>query len=163
MSRGRDNPAGRRAVALASGALFGFGLALAGMTRTERVRGFLDFAGRWDPSLLFVMVGAIAVYAVGYRFAVGRASPVFARGLSLPTQRLVDGRLLGGAALFGVGWGLGGFCPGPGLASLVAGGAPVAGFVAAMLAGIVLVDRVAPQPDAAPDDEAPGVLTSDAE
>jgi len=132
-----DPSLARGAAAVASGSLFALGLALAGMTRVEKVRGFLDFTGDWDPSLLFVMGGAVAVHAVAWRVVARRARPVFAPRFELPAARAVDARLLGGAALFGVGWGLGGFCPGPAVASL-ASGAPAAAFVAAMLGGFVL-------------------------
>ena len=130
--------AARGVVALASGLLFGLGLALAGMTRVEKVRGFLDFAGRWDPSLLFVMGGAVLVHALAWRVAARRPRPVLAPRYELTTLRAVDGRLLGGAAVFGVGWGLGGFCPGPAVVCLAAGAPAAFAFVAAMLAGFVV-------------------------
>jgi len=129
-------------VAVASGALFALGLALAGMTRPEKVRGFLDFARQWDPSLAFVMGGAIAVHAVAWRLIARRTSPILAASFALPTRRVLDGRLLLGAAIFGVGWGLGGYCPGPGLASLATGSVPVLAFVGAMLAGLAMTARV---------------------
>jgi len=132
----------RRAVALAAGALFAYGLALAGMTRPEKVRGFLDFFRAWDPSLAFVMGGAVAVHAVAYRLITRRGSPLLAASFTLPSRRHLDLRLLTGAAIFGVGWGLGGYCPGPGLAALVTGSAPVVAFVVAMLAGLVVTARV---------------------
>lgn len=138
----RPRRVGASAVALASGAIFGVGLALAGMTRPEKVRGFLDFFGAWDPSLAFVMGGAVLVHAVAFRLVTRRSSPVFAPRFALPTRRDLDARLLGGAAIFGVGWGLGGYCPGPGLTSLVSGAAPVAFFVIAMLVGIGLAARL---------------------
>ena len=132
----------RGAVALASGSLFGIGLTLAGMTRVEKVRGFLDFTGRWDPSLAFVMGGAVLVHALAWRLVARRPRPVFAPRYELTPLRAVDARLVAGAAVFGVGWGLGGFCPGPAVVSL-AGGAPAAGaFVAAMLAGFVVAGAV---------------------
>ena len=138
----RGHLLGQRAMAVASGALFGLGLALAGMTRPDKVRAFLDFTGAWDPSLAFVMGGAIAVHAVAWRLIARRASPVFAAGFALPTRRDLDVRLLLGAAVFGVGWGLGGYCPGPALASLVTGSVPVLAFVGAMLAGLVVTARL---------------------
>ena len=125
-------------VPLLSGALFGAGLTLSGMTRPDKVIGFLDVGGGWDPSLAFVMIGAIAVNFVAYRLLPRVPSPLFGGKFALPTRRDVDGRLIGGAALFGVGWGLGGFCPGPGLTSLVTGTSDVFVFVGAMLAGMVL-------------------------
>jgi uncharacterized membrane protein YedE/YeeE len=134
-------------VAFVSGALFSVGLALAGMTRPEKVLGFLDVAGRWDPSLALVMGGAIAVMAPVVlwvkRRRVGR--PLFDDRLHEPETRAIDGRLLLGAALFGVGWGLVGYCPGPALVALMSGAGPAVAFVGAMLAGLWLVDRVAPQ------------------
>ncbi len=145
MSARASKRAVARAVSVASGALFGFGLALAGMTRTENVRGFLDFAGAWNPALLFVMGGAVAVHAVAYRLIARRGAPVLADGFSLPTQRRVDARLIAGAALFGVGWGLGGFCPGPGLVSVVAGAPAAVTFVLAMLAGLAAADALFPR------------------
>lgn len=133
---------GQRVVALAAGALFAFGLALAGMTRPAKVLGFLDFFRAWDPSLAFVMGGAIAVHAVAVALVTRRTSPVLAAGFVLPTRRDLDTRLLVGAALFGVGWGLGGYCPGPGIAALVTGSGSVVAFVVAMLAALVVTARV---------------------
>ncbi|TCZ61026.1 DUF6691 family protein [Roseicella aquatilis] len=115
--------------ALAAGALFGTGLVLSGMANPAKVVAFLDVAGDWDPSLAFVMAGAIPVAAIGFRLGARRAAP--ARGA-------IDARLLGGAVLFGLGWGLAGFCPGPALAALGFAGWKAALFVAAMLAGMGL-------------------------
>ena len=132
-------------ISLLSGLLFGLGLALSGMVDPARVLGFLDVAGAWDPSLAFVMGGALLVFMPGYFLLVrprsqsllGEACPV------APSSRL-DGRLLGGAALFGIGWGMAGICPGPAL-SLLTGGQPLIWlFVAAMVAGMLLVDRLWP-------------------
>lgn len=123
------------AVSLASGAIFGGGLALAGMTRPEKVIGFLDFFRAWDPSLIFVMGGAIAVHALAWRLVKGRPSPLLGGRFMVPTRRDLDARLLTGAAIFGVGWGLGGFCPGPGITSMVSAAPSVLLFVAAMLLG----------------------------
>jgi hypothetical protein len=142
MSGVAQNRTGEWVVALVSGVIFGLGLAVAGMTRPEKVRGFLDFTGAWDPSLAFVMGGAVLVHAVAFRLITRRKSPVFAAKFALPTRRDLDAKLLAGAALFGVGWGLGGFCPGPGLTSLVGGAAPVAFFVLAMLVGIAVTARL---------------------
>ncbi len=129
---------GLGATALVAGGLFGFGLALAGMTRPERVRGFLDFSVRWDPTLVLVLGAALAVHAAAYRLVARRAAPVFAGSFSLPTRRDLDLRLLGGAAIFGVGWGLGGFCPGPAIVSLVGGHGATVAFVLAMIGGLAL-------------------------
>ncbi len=125
-------------LALFAGLLFGAGLALGGMTDPAVVLGFLDVAGAWNPALAFVMGGALAVTFLGYRLAFRRARPWLAGRFDLPPLRAIDARLLGGAALFGVGWGLAGYCPGPALASLPALHAGTAVFVVAMLAGLWL-------------------------
>ncbi|MEZ4390625.1 MAG: DUF6691 family protein [Polyangiales bacterium] len=132
------------AVALASGTLFGLGLAVAGMTRPEKVIGFLDFFRNWDPSLAFVMGGAIAVHATSWRALKGRRSPLLATRFLVPTRRDLDARLIVGAAIFGAGWGLGGLCPGPGIASLATAAPSVALFLVAMLAGNLGAARVEP-------------------
>jgi len=124
--------------AIGSGLVFGAGLALSDMTNPAKVQNFLDFLGSWDPSLALVMGGALAVSALGYRIARRRGSPLLATRFSIPTRRELDPELLSGAALFGVGWGVGGFCPGPALAGLLQGAAGVYVFVAAMLGGIAL-------------------------
>jgi len=124
---------------LALGALFGLGLALAGMTDPAVVLGFLDPLGAWNPALAFVMAAALAVTALGFALARRRGRPLLAAELRWPTATALDGRLLGGAALFGLGWGLAGYCPGPALASLAAGQSGTLVFVAAMLAGMLLV------------------------
>jgi uncharacterized membrane protein YedE/YeeE len=123
--------------AAAAGALFAVGLALGGMTQPTKVKGFLDFAGGWDPSLMFVMGGAVMVYFIAQRFVLKRKAPLFDVKFHLPTRRDLDVRLLLGAAIFGVGWGLAGYCPGPGLASLGSGGVGALAFVAAMMVGMV--------------------------
>lgn len=124
--------------ALISGTLFGLGLAVSGMMNPQKVIGFLDVAGAWDPTLAFVMGGALLVTIPAFRLILDRPRPVLADGFSLPTKSSLDARLLGGSALFGVGWGLSGFCPGPAVAALVTGLTPVFAFVAAMLAGMAL-------------------------
>jgi uncharacterized protein len=121
-----------------SGVVFALGLGISGMTRPIKVIGFLDFFGNWDASLAFVMLGAIGVYFVAYRLSRTMRSPILAATFSIPTRSGVDARLLGGAALFGAGWGLAGFCPGPAITSLASGSAPVVAFVASMAAGIYL-------------------------
>lgn len=131
-------------VTLLSGTLFGVGLALAGMTRPEKVIGFLNFFRGWDPSLMFVMGGAIAVHALVWRMLKGRSSPLLGGRFLVPTRRDLDARLLVGAAIFGVGWGLGGFCPGPGITSLVTVGAAPLVFVVAMLVGNLVAAKVEP-------------------
>ncbi len=134
-------------VALFAGALFGLGLAVSGMTNPAKVIGFLDFAGGWDPTLAFVMGGALLVTVPAFRLILNRPRPILADGFALPTKSALDVRLLGGAALFGVGWGLSGFCPGPALAALVTGLTPVFAFVAAMMAGMVLYALHFERPD----------------
>ena len=122
------------------GLLFGWGLLLSGMTDPGKVIGFLDLAGRWDPSLAFVMGGAILVGYFAFAAAGKRARTFLGGALQLPTHRDIDARLVAGSALFGVGWGLAGFCPGPALVALGAGIDQAALFVAAMLAGMVIYD-----------------------
>ena len=122
--------------ALVAGLLFGAGLTVSGMTRPQKVIGFLDVFGTWDASLLFVMLGAIAVHFFAYRLTRGRRAPLLAAKFFVPSRRDLDVRLLIGAAVFGVGWGLGGYCPGPGFVSLASGGAGATIFVGCMLAGM---------------------------
>lgn len=129
--------------ALASGLVFGAGLALSGMTNPAKVRSFLDVAGGWDPTLAFVMGGALAVNALAYALTMRRAKPLFADSFALPTRAELDARLLGGAALFGVGWALVGLCPGPALASLARADVHALGFVAAMVVGMLAQRAVA--------------------
>jgi uncharacterized protein len=132
----------RMLVALVAGALFGAGLAISGMMHPAKVVGFLDFAGTWDPTLIFVMGGALLVCVPAFRIVLGRPRPVLADGFALPTKTALDARLLGGAALFGVGWGLSGFCPGPAVAALVPALAseivPALVFFAAMISSMAL-------------------------
>ena len=120
------------------GLLFGIGLLVSGMANPAKVLAFLDVTGRWDPSLAFVMAGAVAVSAAGYRVARRRGRPVLAPRLEIPTRRDLDPSLLVGAALFGVGWGLVGLCPGPALTILSVVPAPAATFVAAMAVGMLM-------------------------
>jgi uncharacterized protein len=121
-----------------SGIVFALGLGISGMTRPIKVIGFLDFFGSWDPSLALVMIGAIGVYFLAYRWSLTLTSPVLAAKFSLPMRSDLDWRLVTGAAIFGAGWGLGGFCPGPAIVSLASGAVPVMVFVAAMAFGIYL-------------------------
>ncbi|HRI09278.1 MAG TPA: hypothetical protein PKW35_15760 [Nannocystaceae bacterium] len=124
-------------VAFLTGILFAVGLAVSGMTRPDKVRGFLDITGDWDPSLTLVMGGAVFVFFFAFRMITRRPAPLLGGKFGIPSRRDLDPALLGGAALFGIGWGLGGFCPGPALTSITAGSAPVLTFVAAMLVGMV--------------------------
>lgn len=121
---------------LGCGLLFSLGLVVSGMIDPAKVLSFLDIAGAWDPSLAFVMGGAIAVAFPGFRLAQRRARPLLDDGFHLPSSRLVDARLIGGSALFGLGWGLAGYCPGPAVAALTLGDPRTFAFVVAMLFGI---------------------------
>jgi uncharacterized membrane protein YedE/YeeE len=125
--------------ALLAGLLFGAGLLVSGMTRPAKVLAFLDVFGEWDPSLAFVMAGAIGVHAVAYRWSRSRVAPVLAQRFETPASRQVDARLLGGAALFGVGWGLGGYCPGPSIVALATLAPGVLVFVVGLVVGSLLV------------------------
>lgn len=121
--------------ALLSGALFGLGLSISQMINPAKVLNFLDVAGYWDPSLLFVLGGAVLVTLVGFRWVLRRPAPVFGGRFHLSGRKDIDATLLGGAALFGIGWGLGGFCPGPALAALATLRMDAVAFVVAMIAG----------------------------
>jgi uncharacterized membrane protein YedE/YeeE len=126
----------RTPVSALCGLVFGAGLAISGMTDPARVLAFLDVLGAWDPTLAFVMAAALAVSAAGYQLVRRRERAWLGDPFSIPTRRDLDASLIGGAALFGVGWGLVGLCPGPALANLFRGSVEVAIFVAAMLAGM---------------------------
>ena len=128
---------GQVAAALLCGALFGAGLAVGGMTDPGRILAFLDVLGAWDPTLLFVMGGALAVTLPGYAWAM-RGRPVLEASFDLPATRAIDARLVGGASLFGIGWGLVGYCPGPAVASLWQPTTELAVFILMMLAGMGL-------------------------
>jgi len=130
----------RLAVAFASGLIFAIGLGISGMTHPSKVLAFLDFAGDWDPSLALVMGGGVLVNLVFFQLALRRGAPLMAASFSVPPHARLDAALVGGSALFGVGWGLGGFCPGPAIVSAVTGAAPVVAFVVAMLATMALFD-----------------------
>ncbi len=143
-------------VAFACGVIFAFGLGVGGMTQPACVLAFLDVTGDWDPRLAFVMLGAIAVYAPAYRLVTQRGRPLLASSFALPARRKIDGSLVTGAVLFGIGWGLAGLCPGPALTSLGSGEPAAILFVAAMLVGITVsrlrgarVTRVAGRGDGA--------------
>lgn len=119
-----------------SGVLFSAGLLIAGMTQPAKIVGFLDFFGAWDPSMMMVTLGAVTVYMPVHRWVMRLQRPLFASGFSLPEQKHVEPRLLLGSALFGVGWGLAGYCPGPVVASLGTASTTVIVFAVAMLAGM---------------------------
>lgn len=124
------------------GLIFGFGLLLSGMANPEKVLGFLDLAGAWDPSLALVMVGAIAVGSIGFHLAGKRELSVLKAPIKLPGTRAIDRRLLLGSLGFGVGWGLAGFCPGPALVAVGAGELKALVFTIAMLAGMALFEVI---------------------
>ena len=134
----------RLIVALLTGALFGFGLAVSEMINPARVLGFLDVAGAWDPTLVFVMLGAVIPAAVAFWLRGRLGKPVFDSKFFVPENRSTDGRLILGAGLFGVGWGLAGFCPGPAISALAFGLWQPWVFVAAMLTGMV-IERAVPE------------------
>ncbi|WP_027779120.1 DUF6691 family protein [Paraburkholderia caledonica] len=129
-------------VAMFSGLLFGVGLMVSGMANPAKVLGFLDLAGRWDPSLALVMAGAIAVGAIAFLYAKRRKKSLLGLPMQIPANANVTLRLVLGSAVFGVGWGLAGFCPGPALVALGAGLPKAWGFVAAMLAGMAVFELV---------------------
>ncbi|HQT75975.1 MAG TPA: YeeE/YedE family protein [Rhodopila sp.] len=134
----------RLILALIAGALFGLGLTISQMINPAKVLGFLDFAGNWDPSLAFVLASAVAVAAAGFALARRRSAPLLDSRFVVPSKTHLDGRLLTVAVLFGIGWGLIGYCPGPALASLSVGGLGSGIFVIAMLVGMfgfVVLDR----------------------
>lgn len=125
-------------VSLLVGFIFALGLGISGMTEPAKVVGFLDLFGDWDPSLLFVMVGAISVHFVAFQFLKNKKSPLLSAEWHLPTKRDLTPSLLMGSALFGIGWGLAGYCPGPALTSLASLDGRVFVFVGAMILGIML-------------------------
>ena len=124
--------------ALLAGLIFGLGLVISGMSNPAKVLNFLDVAGNWDPSLAFVMAGAIFVTSIGYRLILRQEAPKVATASALPTRRDIDTPLIAGAAIFGIGWGLGGFCPGPAWTAVLLGDAGTMAFFPAMLAGMWL-------------------------
>jgi len=142
----------RNIVNVLAGVIFGLGLLISGMANPAKVQNFLDLAGAFDPSLIFVMAGAVVATFAGYRLVLRRPRPVLAERFYLPAAKDIDARLVGGAALFGIGWGLSGFCPGPAITSLALLAKGTLVFVPAMLAGILLARLVmqarAPRADA---------------
>lgn len=129
-------------ISLAAGFLFGIGLTISGMTQPGKVIGFLDFTGNWDPSLIFVMGGGTGIYMLIYRWILRHERPLFAPSFQIPTKKDIDRPLVVGAVIFGVGWGLGGFCPGPGLTSLFSGNINPILFVIGMTAGMFAAPKV---------------------
>jgi uncharacterized membrane protein YedE/YeeE len=132
------------------GLVFGLGLVIAGMSDPAKVLNFLDLAaiptGGWDASLAFVMAGAIAVTFIGFKLVLRRSQPVFGGKFHLPTATDIDARIIAGPAIFGIGWGLAGFCPGPAFTALTTGGSPALVFVAAMLVGMAGARWLASRP-----------------
>ena len=126
-------------IALLSGLLFGAGLAISGMVNPAKVLNFLDLAGSFDPTLLFVLGGALVTTFIGYKLVLPRSEPLFAERFRLPTKTGIDARLVGGAAIFGLGWGLAGFCPGPAIAAVVSLRIEPFIFIAAMAVGMIAV------------------------
>ena len=129
-------------IAVLSGLLFGIGLLASGMTDPVKVKGFLDLFGLWDPSLALVMGGAIAVGLIGFTLASRRTNSWSGKPIDLPKSTVVDWRLVLGGILFGVGWGIAGYCPGPGIVAASAGSLAAGVFVVAMLAGMTIHDRL---------------------
>ena len=136
---------------LLSGLVFGLGLIVSGMANPAKVLGFLDLGGAWDPSLALVMAGAVAVGLIAFRIARGRSASLLGAPMALPTSKTIDRRLMAGSLLFGIGWGIAGFCPGPALVALGFGASKAVVFVVAMLAGMLVFElferrRLAPLP-----------------
>lgn len=127
-------------MAFLAGLVFGLGLILSGMTDPSKVQGFLDLAGNWDPSLAFVMGGAILVGSIAFGFASKESRTWLGETMRLPTATQIDGRLIAGSLLFGIGWGVAGYCPGPAIASLAQGDSKPLIFVFAMLAGMAVYE-----------------------
>ncbi|MED5250685.1 MAG: DUF6691 family protein [Pseudomonadota bacterium] len=138
-----STPAVKTAAGYLAGLLFGLGLAISGMTDPARVLGFLDIAGAWDPTLMFVLGAAVGTTFVGYRLVFARGTPLFSAKFQLPTKQELDAKLLGGAALFGVGWGLSGYCAGPAIASMGGLTLPLLALLAAMVLGWFIAQRIA--------------------
>jgi uncharacterized protein len=129
--------------AMLSGLLISAGIAISQMIDPQKVLSFLDITGNWDPSLALVMAAALLVYTLGYRLLLKKDTPFFDNSFHLPSKRHLDRSLLAGAAVFGVGWGLAGYCPGPAIAALPAGSTGTAGFVAMMVLGWFVASRIA--------------------
>ena len=129
-------------IVFVSGLLFGAGVTISGMVNPMKVLNFFDIFGTWDATLIFVIVAGLLVTLIGYQIIFKREAPLFAPSFRLPMSQDIDAKLLGGAALFGVGWGLGGFCPGPAVASLVLGRTESITFVIAMAAGMILAKQI---------------------
>lgn len=130
--------------AVITGLVFGIGIAVSGMMDPAKVLNFFDIAGTWDPSLVFVMGGAVVVTFIGYRLVWRRSAPLFGTSFQLPTNSAIDAKLVGGSALFGIGWGIAGFCPGAAIPALGTGRWEVALFLVAVAGGFALRRVLAP-------------------
>jgi uncharacterized membrane protein YedE/YeeE len=130
------------ATAFVCGLLFGIGLIVSQMSNPAKVIGFLDITGQWDPSLAFVMAGAVAVFALGYRLTLRRSAPLLDKSFALPGKTNVDKALISGSLLFGLGWGLAGLCPGPAIVSSSFGDPRILMFIVAMLSGMAIVRMI---------------------
>jgi len=141
---------------LVAGVIFGLGLAVSGMTHAAKVLGFLDVTGNWDPSLLLVLGGAVAVTVIAFRLILRRPAPVLEDKFKLPAAKVIDGPLVVGAAIFGIGWGISGYCPGPGIALLAAPGWETWVFIPAVLAGAFLHKALTSSPAGVVRSNSPG-------
>jgi uncharacterized membrane protein YedE/YeeE len=137
-------------VGLTAGFIFGLGLCLSGLADPALVLGFLDVAGAWNPTLLFVMGAGLIVTLIGYRLVLGRDRPLFSPRFNLPTSTAIDSPLISGAVIFGIGWGLAGYCPGPAVVSLASGRPEVVVFATAMITGMIAVRWMRASPAAQP-------------
>lgn len=131
-------------LAFASGSLFSIGLGISGMTQPMNIIGFLDVTGEWNPTLVFVLASSVGVYFLVSQFVLKRKAPILASAFAIPPKGKLDARLIGGAMLFGVGWGISGYCPGPALTSIPSGAPYVLVFVGSMIAGMLLFQWVQP-------------------
>ena len=129
-------------MALLTGIVFAIGLVISGMTNPEKVIGFLDFFGHWDPSLALVLIGAVGIYGTAYHIAKRKEKPLMAAKFSLPTNVKIDRRLIIGSAIFGIGWGIAGLCPGAAFTSLASFQPPVLLFMISLILGFVLFSKV---------------------
>ncbi len=128
----------KRVIAFVSGLLFAVGLVVGGMTQPKKIVDFLDFFGNWDPSLAFVMGGALVVNVGAYWMSQNREGPLAADRFYIPQRSDLDWKLIGGAVLFGVGWGFGGYCPGPGIVAVTSAATPALGFAGGLVGGVLL-------------------------
>jgi uncharacterized protein len=138
-------------IGLTAGLIFGLGLCLSGLADPALVLGFLDVAGAWNPTLLFVMGAGLIVTLIGYRLVFGRGRPLLSRHFNLPTSTMIDSPLISGAVIFGIGWGLAGYCPGPAVVSLASGRPEVFVFVTAMVTGMIAVRWMRARPAVLPE------------